>query len=84
MLPAMDESTGLRILSLAGITISTALAYLRHTHRAGAYCPQCQRWADLNLAQLARRGLADQPLASQPLRCRDCRTRGSPTYSHRR
>jgi hypothetical protein len=66
------ESAGLRLLAKAGINIASAAQFARYHHKAGVYCPQCQRWADLKLHELVMRGLGDRPLVSLPLRCREC------------
>ncbi|HXQ64187.1 MAG TPA: hypothetical protein VN787_04985 [Steroidobacteraceae bacterium] len=70
------ETAGLRLLANAGIDIATATEYIRYNHKAGVYCPRCQRWAELKLRELVMRGEGDQPLASLPLRCRLCGARG--------
>ncbi len=69
-------SAGLRLLANAGINIATAAQFIRYDHKAGVYCPQCRRWADLKLHELVMRRLGDRALATLPLRCRDCGARG--------
>ena len=41
-------------------------------HRVDAVCVSCDRWAELDLAELVRRGQGDVPLIHLPLRCGRC------------
>jgi len=44
---------------------------LEHRHRVDAYCPRCDRWAQLDLATLVAAGHGSRRLPL-PVRCRAC------------
>jgi hypothetical protein len=58
------------------IDCSTLAGLLEHDHRLAAYCPRCDRWAALPLAELVAegKGLLRLPVT---VRCRDCGERGT-------
>jgi hypothetical protein len=56
------------------IDLGTLGGLLEHRHRLDAYCPRCDRWRTLPLAELVAAGHGARRLPV-PLRCRDC---GSP------
>jgi hypothetical protein len=65
----MDSSTTVPRLA---ISIRTLGECLRHGHRLAAFCPVCQRWTQLDLARLVKRGFGARPLTSCRVRCRVC------------
>ena len=54
------------------IDLGTLAGLYEHRHRLAAYCPRCNRWAEIDLAAMIDAGLGDRRL---PLRVR-CRARG--------
>ena len=56
------------------IFLGTLAGLLEHRHRLDAYCPRCDRWAELDLAAMAAAGYGARRL---PLRVR-CQICGEP------
>ena len=42
-----------------------------HHHRLDAYCPRCDRWAEIDLAAMVAAGLGDRRLPIK-VHCRNC------------
>ena len=53
------------------IDLSTIAGLLEHDHGLAAYCPRCDRWSVLPLAQLVAQGKGSLRLPLK-VRCRDC------------
>jgi len=53
------------------IFLGTLAGLLEHRHRLDAYCPRCDRWAELDLAAMVSNGLGDRRLPIK-VRCREC------------
>jgi hypothetical protein len=53
------------------IDLGTLAGLLEHEHTLAAYCPHCDRWAQLDLAAMVSNGLGDRRLPIKVL-CRDC------------
>jgi hypothetical protein len=53
------------------IDLGTLAGLLEHRHRLDAYCPRCDRWAEIDLAAMLSNGLGDRRLPIK-VRCRDC------------
>ena len=53
------------------IDLGSLAALLDHRHRLDAYCPRCDRWAELDLAAIVAAGYGDRRLPIK-VRCRDC------------
>lgn len=53
------------------INLGTLAGLLKHEHKLAAYCPPCDRWSALPLAELVAQGKGSlrPPIA---VRCRDC------------
>jgi len=53
------------------IDLGTLAGLLEHRHRLDAYCPRCDRWAEIDLAEMVAAGYGERRL---PLlvRCRAC------------
>ena len=51
--------------------LGTLAGLLEHRHRLDAYCPRCERWAELDLAAMVSNGLGDRRLPIK-VRCRHC------------
>jgi len=50
------------------IDLGTLAGLYRHQHRLAAYCPCCDRWREIPLAELIDAGLGDRRLPIQ-VRC---------------
>jgi hypothetical protein len=57
------------------IDLSTLAGLHRHQHQLAAYCPLCDRWAQLDLAAMVSAGLGDRRLPIK-VRCSVCAGRG--------
>ena len=55
-----------------GITLDTLAHLLEANHGLSAWCPECRRWADLDLARLVREGHGERLLKGFKPRCRAC------------
>jgi hypothetical protein len=53
------------------IDLSTLAGLLEHRHRLDAFCPRCDRWAEIDLAAMVSNGLGDRRLPIK-VRCQDC------------
>ena len=53
------------------IDLGTLGGLLEHHHRLDAYCPRCDRWAELELAAMVAAGLGERRLPLR-VRCQDC------------
>jgi uncharacterized Zn finger protein len=53
------------------IDLGTLGGLLEHRHRLDAYCPRCDRWGDLPLAELVAAGHGSRRLPIA-VRCQDC------------
>jgi hypothetical protein len=56
------------------IDVGTLVGLLEHHHRLDAYCPRCDRWHVLPLAEIVSAGHGSRRLTIA-VRCQDC---GSP------
>jgi hypothetical protein len=63
MTNAEFRSAALVAVARADITLAALTDLLQHNHGLGAYCPGCQRWADLDLARLVAQGRGRRQLA---------------------
>jgi len=52
------------------IVLDTIAALHEHRHELHAYCPRCERWVTLDLAQMIREGRGS--LREFRVRCREC------------
>ncbi|MGA1463020.1 MAG: hypothetical protein ACO37Y_07450 [Steroidobacteraceae bacterium] len=62
--------------STSSIRLSTLSDLSRLGYQLACFCPRCQRWADLNLSDLERQGVATRRVVDFTPRCRRCGTRG--------
>ena len=53
------------------IDLSSPTALLEHRHRLDAYCPRCDRRAEIDLAAMVAAGLGDRRLPIK-VHCRNC------------
>ena len=53
------------------IDLGTLAGLLKHHHQLAAYCPRCDRWRVLSLAELVAAGHGSRRLPFT-VRCRDC------------
>ena len=53
------------------IDLGTLTGLLERRHRLDAYCPRCNRWAELELAAMVGAGLGERRLPIR-VRCRAC------------
>jgi hypothetical protein len=59
------------------IDLGTLAGLLEHRHRLEAYCPRCDRWCELPLADLVARGQGSRRLP-MTVRCQVCGEPGRP------
>jgi hypothetical protein len=65
--PGRDSTT----LTILSIDLSTLADLHRHGHSLAAFCPRCDRWHTLPLAELVAAGHGPRRLPL-PVRCKDC------------
>jgi len=53
------------------IDLGTLAGLLEHEHQLAAYCPRCDRWAEIDLAAMVARGQGARRLPIR-VRCRHC------------
>ena len=53
------------------IDLSTLAGLLEHRHELAAYCPRCDRWAEVDLAAMVNAGYGEHRLRIR-VRCRGC------------
>ena len=54
------------------ITLDTLRALHEHDHELAAYCPNCRRWAVLDLERLIAEGRGDYSAIGRKPRCSNC------------
>ena len=54
------------------ITLDTLRALHEHDHELAAYCPNCRRWAVLDLERLIAEGRGDYSAIGRKPRCSKC------------
>lgn len=59
------------------IDLGTLAGLHEHQHELHAYCPRCDRWRTLPLAELVAAGFGSRRLPVK-VRCRDCGETGQP------
>jgi len=57
------------------IDLGTLAGLLEHRHRLDAYCPRCERWAELDLATMVAAGHGGRRLPIT-VRCSGCGSSG--------
>ena len=60
---------------LSVIDLGTVADLHEHRHRLDAYCPRCDRWAELPLAEMVAAGYGERRMPLR-VRCRNCGEHG--------
>jgi hypothetical protein len=58
------------------IRLDTLRALHERNHKLAAYCPNCQRWVELDLPRLIEEGRGDFRFVGRKPRCNDCGSHG--------
>src|SRR5690606_3457949 len=68
----MDRRMGEVCQNPPVIRLDAFAALLEYRHGLGVYCPNCRRWADMDLRKLVMTGQGDRVFIGIRARCADC------------